>query len=163
MLQLNRHPENLKRASVAFIMAHDTGHFLAQCRASKYEADGVSKWGLFGGEAKDDDTPEQALIRELKEETALLIKNESDLVKLAEQKTPAESLSSLFLVCVQHEFTPILCEESAGYQWTSLDDWPTPEHFMMSQSIEAFNGYSNRTSNDNYPTMPVQLRSAYRG
>ena len=77
MLQHNTESRTIKRASVAFIMAHDTGRFLAQYRASKYENDNVSKWGLFGGEAEDCDTPEQALIRELKEETGLEIPSEN--------------------------------------------------------------------------------------
>jgi 8-oxo-dGTP pyrophosphatase MutT (NUDIX family) len=157
MLQHNTESRTIKRASVAFIMATDTRRFLAQCRASKYEIDMRSKWGLFGGEAEDHDTPEQALVREVEEETGLLIKNESYLVKIAEQETPAGSLSSLFLVCVQHEFAPILCDESAGYKWTTLDDWPQPGHFMMQRSIDALKDYSNRTLNDNYPAMPVRL------
>ncbi len=157
MLQQIANSKTTKRASVAFIMAHDTGRLLAQCRASKYEPNEISSWGLFGGEAESCDTPEQALIRELGEETGLVIREKSDLIKIAKQETPAGSLSTLFLVCVQHEFEPNLCDESAGYQWTSLAQWPQPAHFMMERSIEALNKYSNHRSNDNYPTMPVRL------
>lgn len=85
-------------------------------------------WSLWGGMMESGEQPKEALLRELGEEMGFL----PDITKIY----PFDIYNSRdghfkyysFVCVVEEEFVPILNEESCGYCWINLGDWPKPMH-----------------------------------
>ena len=91
-------------------------------------------WGLPGGKIEKNETPEQAAVRELKEETGLKT-NEDDLYYLYTIHRESNKEIVCF-VAEDYEGKIILNEESSDYKWldpqdlTSINMIPTPGVFL---------------------------------
>ena len=107
-------------------LAKDTGRCLLQLRNSDKRF--KHTWGFFGGTLEKNETPFEALQRELIEEIGFM----PELAKL----NPLDIFESKdknfyyvsFVAVVDKEFSPILNKESAGYAWVNIGVWPKPLH-----------------------------------
>lgn len=116
----------VQAAGVVFLAAN-TGRCLLQLRNSDKKH--RHTWGFFGGTLTPPETPYEAIQRELKEEIGFV----PELTKL----NPIDVFQSRdknfyyysFAAVVEHEFHPILNNESAGYAWVNIGHWPQPLHF----------------------------------
>lgn len=119
-------------AGVVFL-AKDTGRCLLQLRDSDKRF--KHTWGFFGGTLGKNESPIEAIQRELLEEIGFV----PDLVKL----NPIDVYHSpdqtfiywSFAALVDKEFSPILNEESAGYAWVDIGAWPKPLHAGASATL----------------------------
>jgi len=117
-----------KRASPALaagaaIVASSTGRILLQLRAPHLSAGGT--WSLVGGGIEPGESPEQALFREITEETgAVLAGNPQHLY--TNKKKHLHYLS--YLLRIPEEFEPVNSEESAEHRWVDATDLPQPLH-----------------------------------
>jgi len=57
------------------ILMNKDNKFLVQLRDDKENIYGPGKWGLFGGRKKNNETPEECIIREIKEELSIKLNN----------------------------------------------------------------------------------------
>lgn len=88
----------------------------------------AQQWSLWGGMIEDGEQPKEALLRELREEM--------DSVPDIEKIYPFDVYQSKdkhfkyysFVCIVEDEFIPILNNESCGYCWIDLGQWPRPMH-----------------------------------
>lgn len=114
-----------KAAGVLFL-AKDTGRCLLQLRNSDKRH--RHTWGFFGGTLEHDETPFQAIQRELVEEIGFV----PELEKLNPidiyQSRDKNFFYYSFVAVVEHEFHPTLNQESAGYAWVNIGTWPQPLH-----------------------------------
>jgi len=84
-------------------------------------------WGLVGGGLENDESPIEALRREIREEIGEIeIKKIVPLEKFTAENTNFEYHT--YLATVENEFIPLLNEEHRGYAWTALNDYPKPLH-----------------------------------
>lgn len=113
-------------ASGVIFLALDTKRCLLQLRNSDKKF--RHTWGFFGGLCEKGETPFQTLERELTEEIGFM----PELAKL----NPLDIYESKdknfyyysFAAVVEKEFHPALNDESAGYAWVNIGNWPEPLH-----------------------------------
>jgi 8-oxo-dGTP pyrophosphatase MutT (NUDIX family) len=86
------------------------------------------QWALFGGMVEKDEQPKDALMRELTEEIGFI----PDIEKLypfdVYQSRDGHFKYYSFVAVVVDEFVPELNNESCGYCWIDLGEWPKPMH-----------------------------------
>ena len=108
----------------ALIYSIQTKRYLFLLRNQKRHA---GSWGLVGGGVEPDETPVQALHREIQEEIGIV-----DILKIIPlEKFTADNTNfeyHTYLCTVETEFVPILNNEHRGYAWTALADHPKPLH-----------------------------------
>ena len=86
------------------------------------------QWSLFGGMMEENEQPKNALLRELSEEM--------NFIPDIERIYPFDVYTSKdghfkyysFVSIVEDEFIPILNDESCGYCWVNIGNWPKPMH-----------------------------------
>jgi 8-oxo-dGTP pyrophosphatase MutT (NUDIX family) len=108
----------------ALIFSQSTHRYLFLLRNQKKHA---GSWGLVGGGVERNETPAQALQREIVEEIGAIKINQ--IIPL--EKFTAETKNfeyHTYLILVDDEFVPVLNNEHRGYAWTNLDDHPRPLH-----------------------------------
>ena len=102
-------------------------------------------WSLFGGMVENDETPIEALLRELSEEMNFIPEIEKTYPFDVYQSKDKHFKYYSFVSVVIDEFTPILNNESCGYCWINLGNWPRPMHqgarisFCNEKAIERIN------------------------
>jgi 8-oxo-dGTP pyrophosphatase MutT (NUDIX family) len=116
-----------KQAAGCIIMAQDTGRFCIAHRSAYVEQ--PNTWGTWGGAVDQNETPAQAVIRELQEEAGY--NGQFKLIPLYVFNHPSGFRYSNFLAIVESEFQPKLDWENQGYVWTEWGDWPSPLHFGL--------------------------------
>lgn len=85
-------------------------------------------WSLWGGMVEYNEQPKEALLRELTEEMGF-IPNIEKIYPFDVYQSKDKHFKYYSFVCiVEDEFIPILNEESCGYCWINLGDWPKPMH-----------------------------------
>jgi 8-oxo-dGTP pyrophosphatase MutT (NUDIX family) len=113
-------------ASGCLVLAIDTGRIMLQQRSG--DTSHPRTWGFFGGKAEKDERPLQTLLRELEEEIGLL----PDIQKvypLNKFTSPDKNfVYNTFVVTVYDEFVPQLNDESNGFCWVKMGNWPRPLH-----------------------------------
>jgi len=113
-------------ASGCLVLAMDTGRIMLQQRSG--DTSHPRTWGFFGGKAEKDERPLQTLLRELEEEIGLL----PDIQKvypLNKFTSPDKNfVYNTFVVTVYDEFVPQLNDESNGFCWVKMGNWPRPLH-----------------------------------
>ena len=84
---------------------------------------GSDWWDLPGGHIHDDETPEEGLLREVKEETGMSL-NEANLVLGREVKTAiGDKLGLFFVSYIPIEAPrPLLSDEHTDYAWIKMED-----------------------------------------
>jgi ADP-ribose pyrophosphatase YjhB (NUDIX family) len=112
----------------ACIFNNDFSEILLLWR-EKEERDGIEikGWGNIGGTVELGETPVQACVREVKEETGITV-NGGELVPVGIKRSPAASSSkwSIYFYAVSIEKTTNLKlnHESRGYGWFEKDELP---------------------------------------
>lgn len=108
----------------ALLYSLETKRYLFLLRNQKRHA---GSWGLVGGKVETDETPAQALHREIAEEIgSIQIQKIIPLEKFTSSNN--DFVYHTYLITVQNEFIPELNDEHKGYAWTYLDDYPRPLH-----------------------------------
>jgi 8-oxo-dGTP diphosphatase len=117
--RLNEDKKELKKNAVAVIVDSDNKILLLK-RSSKPNIWQPSKWGLVGGEIEKGETPQQAIEREIKEETNLEINKFTKSFSI--QKNP-DSIEHVFACRYDGDPTDIrLNEENSNYGWYDIDE-----------------------------------------
>lgn len=131
-----------KKGAGCIFVAEDTGRFLLAHRSQYVEQPGT--WGGFGGAINSKEEPEEAVRREVKEETGYSGDFEIEPLFVFEK----DSFKYYnFLAVVEHEFKPVLDWENQGYQWCDFGEWPEPLHFGL---VSLFNDSSSREKMEKY-------------
>ena len=108
----------------ALILSLSTKRYLFLLRNQKRHA---GSWGLVGGKLESNETPAQALQREIVEEIGTIeIKKIIPLEKFTSDSN--DFVYHTYLLTVDNEFIPKLNIEHKGYAWTYLEDYPKPLH-----------------------------------
>ena len=100
------------------------------------------QWSLFGGMIEDGEKPKEALLRELREEMGSVPDIERIYPFDIYQSKDKHFKYISFVCVVEEEFIPELNNESCGYCWVNLGEWPKPMHqgakisFCTQKSIE---------------------------
>lgn len=113
-------------ASGCLILSLDTGRIMLQQRSGTTSH--PRTWGFFGGKSEENERPIQTLLRELEEEIGML----PDIQKVY----PLNNFTSMnkkfiydtFVITVHDEFIPQLNNETDGYCWVKIGNWPRPLH-----------------------------------
>jgi len=107
-------------------LSRQTGRVLFQLRNSDKRQ--KHTWGFWGGIIEKGETPYECIQRELKEELGII----PDIAKLNPidiyQSKDKNFMYYSFVAIVDDEFIPILNDESAGYAWVNIGQWPRPLH-----------------------------------
>lgn len=108
----------------ALIFSKSTGRYLFLLRNQKKHA---GSWGLVGGGVENNETPAQALQREIIEEIGAIKINQ--IIPLEKFTSDTKNFEyHTYLILVDNEFVPVLNNEHRGYAWTALQDHPKPLH-----------------------------------
>lgn len=113
-------------AAGCIILAEDTGRLLLAHRSQMVSE--PNTWGTWGGGIEAGETPEDAVLRELKEEAGF---NDVELVPLLVNKDYHN-----FLAITAKEFIPKLNVENRGYEWCEFGDYPSPLHFGLKELFD---------------------------
>lgn len=114
------------KASGCLFLALDTGRVMLQQRSG--DTSHPRTWGFFGGKGEKSERPIQTLLRELEEEIGIL-PDVGKVYPLHKFTSPDKNFEyHTFLVSVFEEFLPLLNNESDGYCWVKIDNWPRPLH-----------------------------------
>lgn len=112
-------------AGVVFL-AKDTGRCLLQLREGNKRFNHT--WGFWGGIIEQGETAYQCIQRELEEEIGFI----PELEKLnpidVYQSKDKNFYYYSFVYVIEKEFLPTLNEESCGYAWVNIGQWPKPLH-----------------------------------
>lgn len=108
----------------ALIYSRATKRYLFLLRNQKRHA---GSWGLVGGGVEGDESPVQALRREIVEEIGLI--DIEKIIPLEKFTAPSTNFEyHTYLLVVANEFVPELNDEHRGYAWTAISDHPKPLH-----------------------------------
>lgn len=115
----------------AIFFSKNTGKFLIGLRSASVDQPG--EWGSFGGKLDYDEGPEDAVQREIEEETGY--NGPLQLVPLAKYKDGDFTFHN-YVAIVEDEFRPKLSWETDDCIWTTLDKLPRPLHFGMKYMLK---------------------------
>lgn len=105
----------MKLASKAIIL--NNGKYLLQHRDNKKNIYSPDCWGLFGGMADDKETPEQCLIREVKEELSINCEIHKKIHQCLNNETGI--LNIFFLVFTKDKISQEKLKEGQNLGWFS--------------------------------------------
>lgn len=123
--------------SSAIILYTAEGKILLQLR-SAYKKRWANTWGLFGGHLEEGETPEEALVREIKEELAYEIRNATKFTVMPPDDSP------LHVYFERYDASQTLCPDARECQearWFSLEEVQALEEFIpddKSVALELF-------------------------
>ncbi len=115
-----------KEAAGCLFIAKDTGRILIAHRSGQVDEPGT--WSTFGGKLDIEETPKQAIERELEEETGFTGKYKISHLYTFQDK---EFKYHDYVVIVPFEFNPKLNWENENAEWFDFGDWPDPMHFGL--------------------------------
>ncbi len=121
-----------EKAAGCIFLAKDTGRILLAHRSDQVDYE-PHTWGTWGGKIDGDESPAQAVKREVEEETGL-----DTPFKIHPLYIFRDGNFSYhnYLVIVPFEFTPKLNWENDGSEWVEYGQWPDPLHFGMEELIK---------------------------
>jgi 8-oxo-dGTP pyrophosphatase MutT (NUDIX family) len=113
-------------AAGCIFVAKDTGRILLAQRGIEAEEPGT--WGTWGGKIDGDESPQEAVKREVEEETGY-----DGITKITPLYVYRDGTFKYhnFLVIVPFEFTPQLNWENENSAWVEYGKWPEPIHFGL--------------------------------
>lgn len=116
----------IKAAGILFIAPGNQALFLLRGDGGDYPM----QWAWPGGKIEDDETPEDAAVRETREETGSCPNGERMLLdRWTFQSEAGEMVEfSTFLQRVPHPFIASISDEHVGWKWAKLDEPPLPLH-----------------------------------
>ena len=114
-------------ASGCIILAEDTKRLLFQLRSEHVLE--PNTWSTWGGAMEPGESPEQTVKRELKEESGYSGDMKLIPLYIFEHKSGFKYYN--YLAIVPHEFKAKLDFETKDYDWTTLDELPSPLHFGL--------------------------------
>ena len=131
ILGSNGHEYWGSKAAGCIFVAKDTGRILIAQRGPECEE--PYSWGTWGGKIDGNETPKQAVEREIEEETGV-----DGHYKLAHLYTYKDGNFEYhnYLVIIPFEFQPKLNWENDNGQWVEFGEWPTPLHFGMEELLK---------------------------
>jgi len=113
-------------AAGCIFLSTDTGRVMLQHRSG--EVNHPRTWGFFGGKSDDKEKPIDTLYREIEEELGL-VPDIKKVIPINKFTSPNKKfIYHSFVVTVEEEFIPILNNESDGYCWVKIGNWPRPLH-----------------------------------
>ena len=123
-------------AAGCIFVAKDTGRILIAHRSDRVDYE-PETWGTWGGKIDMDESPKQAVEREVEEETGF-----TGQYKIHPLYTYRDGTFAYhnYLVVVPFEFTPQLNWENDSSSWVDFGDWPTPLHFGLVELIKHAGG-----------------------
>ena len=97
-------------------------------------------WGLPGGKAEPGESPQDAAMREAKEETGFA--GDFDIMSdLGTVDTPNGFEFTTYLVKLKEEFAPVFKDkEHDDHQWAALDNLPEPIHPSVNKTLDKLKG-----------------------
>jgi 8-oxo-dGTP pyrophosphatase MutT (NUDIX family) len=113
-----------RRGAGCLFKARDTGRILINFR-SKYVQE-PETWGTWGGAIDDGESPKEAVLREVEEESGF--RGHVDLIPMTVFEHRSGFKYFNFLAVVNREFTPEIDFETAAYAWFAYGKWPSPKH-----------------------------------
>lgn len=118
-------------AAGCIFVAKDTGRILLAQRGEEAEEPGT--WGTWGGKMDGNETPKEAVKREVEEETGY-----DGITKITPLYVFRDGTFKYhnFLVLVPFEFTPQLNWENESSVWVEYGKWPEPTHFGLVNLIK---------------------------
>lgn len=120
-----------KEAAGCIFIAKDSGRILLAKRGEDAEEPGT--WGTWGGKIDGDETPKEAVTREVEEETGY-----DGVFKVSPLYTFKDGQFKYhnFLIVVPFEFTPQLNWENDNSAWVEFGKFPSPLHFGMEALLQ---------------------------
>ena len=123
-----------KEGAGCLVMAMDTKKFLLQLRGGKVLQ--PNTWGIWGGAVNQNETPLDAALRELREESGTSITG-AKISKLWVYRDPSGFRYTTYLVLVPRQFTPVPdTNEVADWGWFDFYDMPKPLHFGVKALLQ---------------------------
>lgn len=116
-------------------LAKNTGRILLAHRGEDVEQPGT--WGTWGGKIDQGESPKDAVVREVEEETGF--SGNYKIHPLYVFKDGHFRYHN-FLVVVPFEFTPKLNWENDDSKWVEFGHWPQPLHFGLDELIRHSGG-----------------------
>lgn len=111
----------------AIFLSKHTGRMMLNLRSETVTYS--NNWGFVGGKIEHGETTIEALYREISEELGDSIPQIEDIIPFDVFCTKNEKFKYYsFIIVVQEEFIPELNDESAGYSWVKIGNWPKPLH-----------------------------------
>jgi len=113
-------------ASGCIFLSIDTGRVMLQQRSGAVNH--PRTWGFFGGKSEGNERPSETLYREMEEEIGLVPAIDK-VIPINKFTSPNKKfIYNSFVVTVDDEFIPVLNNESDGYCWVKIGNWPRPLH-----------------------------------
>ena len=113
-------------ASGCIFLSIDSGRVMLQQRSG--EVNHPRTWGFFGGKGEGKERPVETLYREMEEEVGI-VPDIKKVIPINKFTSPNKKfIYHSFVVTVQEEFVPVLNNESDGYGWVKIGNWPRPLH-----------------------------------
>jgi len=111
----------------AIFLSKRTGRMMLNLRSETVTYS--NNWGFVGGKIERGESAIEALYREIAEELGDSVPPIEDIIPFDVFCTKNEKFKYYsFIVVVQEEFIPELNDESAGYSWVKIGNWPKPLH-----------------------------------
>jgi 8-oxo-dGTP pyrophosphatase MutT (NUDIX family) len=120
------------QAAGCIFVAKDTGRILLAQRSDQVDYE-PGTWGTWGGKIDGDETPIQAVEREVEEETGF---SGGYKVNLLYVYKDGNFSYHNYMVIVPYEFTPQLNWENETSAWVEYGHWPEPLHFGMEELVK---------------------------
>lgn len=113
-------------ASGCIFLSLNTGRILLQQRGSNVKH--PNTWGFFGGKSEGTERPSETLYREIYEELGTLPSIQKVIPINIFKSSNGKFQYNSFVSIVEQEFIPRLNDESNGYAWVKIGNYPGPLH-----------------------------------
>ena len=131
----------VKEINIAKALIRYNGKYLMLRKADDaYFQENIGKWECPGGEIEENETPEQTILREVKEETGFICKIIKELPSLGMVDENYNSYCRVYLLEAPEENITLNTKEHTNYQWTKPEQVKDLELALyVSLLLEFFN------------------------